>query len=58
MQLRHDGRLEVSVLRDAAAFGALEEEWDELHRSAPAATPFQSWACLYSWWESYGGATS
>ena len=26
MQLRHDGRLEVSVLRDAAAFGALEEE--------------------------------
>jgi CelD/BcsL family acetyltransferase involved in cellulose biosynthesis len=54
MQVHTGGRLDVSVLRDAAAFGALEGEWDELYRHSPAASPFQSWAWLYSWWESYG----
>ncbi len=32
----------------------MEEEWNELYRNAPLATPFQSWAWLYSWWEFYG----
>jgi CelD/BcsL family acetyltransferase involved in cellulose biosynthesis len=32
----------------------LEEEWEELHRNASRATPFHTWAWLYSWWEYYG----
>jgi CelD/BcsL family acetyltransferase involved in cellulose biosynthesis len=45
----------VGVVEDARGFAALEGEWEELYRDSPAATPFQSWAWLYSWWESYGG---
>jgi CelD/BcsL family acetyltransferase involved in cellulose biosynthesis len=30
------------------------EEWEDLYHDSPLATPFQSWAWLYSWWESYG----
>jgi CelD/BcsL family acetyltransferase involved in cellulose biosynthesis len=48
-------RLDTAVLRDATDFASLEEEWDDLYRHSPRATPFQSWAWLYSWWESYGG---
>ncbi len=46
--------LEVSIVEDTRDFAALEEEWEDLHRNSPLATPFQSWAWLYSWWESYG----
>jgi len=46
--------LETLVLDDARDFAALEEEWEDLYRNSPLATPFQSWAWLYSWWESYG----
>jgi CelD/BcsL family acetyltransferase involved in cellulose biosynthesis len=42
------------VLDDTRGFAALEEEWEDLYRECPSATPFQSWAWLYSWWESYG----
>jgi hypothetical protein len=42
------------VLRDTADFASLEGEWDDLYQSCPSATPFQSWAWLYSWWEVYG----
>lgn len=45
---------DVAVIKDAQAFAALEEEWEDLHRASPQATPFQSWAWLYSWWEFYG----
>src|SRR5918999_86631 len=45
--------LEVAVLEDAREFAALEEEWNDLYRNSPLATPFQSWAWLYSWWEYY-----
>ncbi len=45
---------EVEVLEDPRSFEALKEEWGELHRNSPLATPFQSWAWLYSWWEAYG----
>ncbi len=48
----------VEIVEDSWGFAALEEEWDDLHRQSPRATPFQSWAWLYSWWEHYGGATS
>jgi hypothetical protein len=47
-------RLETAVLSDASDFDSLEGEWDELYESCPRATPFQSWAWLYSWWEIYG----
>src|SRR3712207_9136670 len=46
--------LEITVLKDTKRFATLEEEWDKLYRDAPLATPFQSWAWLYSWWEFYG----
>ena len=45
---------EVVVLNDTQAFADLEAEWENLYRNAPLATPFQSWAWLYSWWEYYG----
>jgi hypothetical protein len=47
-------RLEAAVLRSTTEFASLEEEWDGLYESCPSATPFQSWAWLYSWWEVYG----
>jgi CelD/BcsL family acetyltransferase involved in cellulose biosynthesis len=47
-------RLDVAVLTDTQAFAALEKEWDDLYHTCPIATPYQSWAWLYSWWESYG----
>jgi CelD/BcsL family acetyltransferase involved in cellulose biosynthesis len=47
--------LMAEVVEDSRGFAALEEEWDDLHRHSPRATPFQSWAWLYSWWEHYGG---
>jgi CelD/BcsL family acetyltransferase involved in cellulose biosynthesis len=46
--------LDTAILRDAADFASLEREWDDLYHHSPRATPFQSWAWLYSWWESYG----
>src|SRR5215216_5192665 len=45
----------VDFVEDEAGFAALEEEWEDLYEHCPSATPFQSWAWLYSWWESYGG---
>jgi hypothetical protein len=48
------GGCEEVILDDAQDFVALREEWEELYRNAPAATPFQSWPWLYSWWEFYG----
>ena len=47
--------LDTTVLTEAKDFISLEGEWDELYESCPRATPFQSWAWLYSWWEVYGG---
>jgi CelD/BcsL family acetyltransferase involved in cellulose biosynthesis len=46
-------RLQSAVVRDAARFASLKEEWDELYESCPSATPFSSWEWLYSWWEAY-----
>ncbi|MEV6011810.1 GNAT family N-acetyltransferase [Streptomyces sp. NPDC051976] len=45
---------EVTVLRDPAAFAALADEWQALHRRCAAATAFQTHAWLHSWWLSYG----
>jgi CelD/BcsL family acetyltransferase involved in cellulose biosynthesis len=46
--------VDVAILDEDRQFAMLEEEWEELYRQSPAATPFQSWAWLYSWWEYYG----
>jgi CelD/BcsL family acetyltransferase involved in cellulose biosynthesis len=54
LSTRRSKLLRTSVLRTAGEFAALEEEWEDLHRQCPRATPFQSWAWLYSWWEAYG----
>jgi CelD/BcsL family acetyltransferase involved in cellulose biosynthesis len=46
--------LESSVIRNVGDFAALEREWQELYHNSRLATPFQSWAWLYSWWQCYG----
>jgi CelD/BcsL family acetyltransferase involved in cellulose biosynthesis len=46
--------LRTAVLRGTKDFASLKEEWDELYRNCPSATPFSSWEWLYSWWEVYG----
>jgi CelD/BcsL family acetyltransferase involved in cellulose biosynthesis len=48
------GTSEVVITDRDEDFAALEEEWEDLHGNSPLATPFQSWAWLYSWWEHYG----
>ena len=51
-------QLQATVLTEERDFAALEEEWEDLYEHCPSATPFQSWAWLYSWWEYYGRATN
>ncbi|WP_267243125.1 GNAT family N-acetyltransferase [Streptomyces sp. PR69] len=46
--------LAVTLCRDAGDFARLRDEWNALHRSCAAATPFQNHAWLHSWWLSYG----
>jgi CelD/BcsL family acetyltransferase involved in cellulose biosynthesis len=46
--------LDTLVIERTEDFAVLEEEWEDLYRNSPLATPFQSWAWLYSWWEAYG----
>ncbi|MGQ0573014.1 MAG: GNAT family N-acetyltransferase [Pseudonocardia sp.] len=53
-QFRRAG-LDVGLVTDTAGFAALESEWDDLHRHAAGAWPHDSWALLFSWWESCGG---
>jgi CelD/BcsL family acetyltransferase involved in cellulose biosynthesis len=47
-------RPDVAIVDNSRAFSAIEGEWEDLYQNSPLATPFQSWAWLYSWWESYG----
>jgi CelD/BcsL family acetyltransferase involved in cellulose biosynthesis len=47
--------VDVAILDEDRQFAMLEEEWEDLYRHSPTATPYQSWAWLYSWWEYYGG---
>jgi len=53
-QVTGEQRLKTALVRDAAGFSALRQEWDDLYRGCPSATPFSSWEWLYSWWEVYG----
>ena len=45
--------LETTVHTKVGDFTSLEAEWDDLYCHSLRATPFQSWAWLYSWWEVY-----
>lgn len=47
------GSLDVGVVTGTAGFAALEAEWDDLHRHTSGAFPHESWAFLFSWWESH-----
>ena len=40
---------DIAILKEAQEFAALEEEWEDLYHDSARATPFQSWAWLYSW---------
>lgn len=44
----------VEVDDEGAVFDRLAEEWDDLHRRCPEATPFQAHAWLAAWWRHYG----
>src|SRR5437868_873946 len=44
----------VEVVRDAAAWAALEGEWRELHAASPSAAPPLSWDWAREWWRAYG----
>jgi CelD/BcsL family acetyltransferase involved in cellulose biosynthesis len=54
LSTRRSKPLGTEVLTSTEEFAALEAEWEDLYHHSPRATPFQSWAWLYSWWESYG----
>ena len=54
MSTRRNNLPKTEVLTSAEIFAVLEEEWEDLYHHSPRATPFQSWAWLYSWWEFYG----
>lgn len=45
---------QFEILTVEKEFALLREEWEDLYRNSPLATPFQSWDWLYSWWEFYG----
>ena len=50
-----DGQRERIFLVRTPAFDPRPRlSWEELRADCPAATPFQSWAWLYSWWRNYG----
>lgn len=44
----------VDLITGTDDFRRLEHPWQALYEESPAATPFQSWDWLYSWWETYG----
>jgi CelD/BcsL family acetyltransferase involved in cellulose biosynthesis len=46
--------LDAVIFNKEEDFAALEEDWEDLYQNSPHATPFQTWAWLYSWWEFYG----
>ncbi|MCE3248949.1 MAG: glycosyl transferase, group 1, partial [Geminicoccaceae bacterium] len=44
----------IETITATADLEALEGEWTELWRRAPAATPFQAPAWLIPWWRHFG----
>src|SRR5215207_2526961 len=56
MKRRYSRSPNIEIIDDTQHFASLKEEWEDLYQNSAHATPFQSWAWLYSWWESYGEA--
>jgi CelD/BcsL family acetyltransferase involved in cellulose biosynthesis len=54
LRINNKESFNVTIIEGTKEFAALEEEWEDLYLDSPRATPFQSWAWLYSWWEFYG----
>ncbi|SDL94768.1 GNAT family N-acetyltransferase [Nonomuraea jiangxiensis] len=46
--------LTLRVVREAAELAALSADWADLYARSSAATPFQSFGWLRSWWRVYG----
>ncbi|MEV4572287.1 GNAT family N-acetyltransferase [Nonomuraea jabiensis] len=46
--------LTLRVVREGAQLAALSAEWADLYARSSAATPFQSYGWLSSWWRVYG----
>ncbi|MFI9837194.1 GNAT family N-acetyltransferase [Nonomuraea sp. NPDC051941] len=46
--------LTLRVVREGAELAALSAEWADLYARSSAATPFQSYGWLSSWWRVYG----
>jgi CelD/BcsL family acetyltransferase involved in cellulose biosynthesis len=46
----------VRVVTSEAEFDALKPLWQELFRSNPNHTPFQSWEWNFAWWKHFGKA--
>ncbi|MEU8401549.1 GNAT family N-acetyltransferase [Nonomuraea sp. NPDC048892] len=46
--------LTVQVVRDDGDLAALSADWTDLYARSSAATPFQSYGWLCSWWRAYG----
>jgi CelD/BcsL family acetyltransferase involved in cellulose biosynthesis len=47
-------RVRPAGLRRTAFEAIPRNDWDRLHASAPAATPFSSWSFQRAWWDAYG----
>ncbi|MEU6999715.1 GNAT family N-acetyltransferase [Nonomuraea sp. NPDC046570] len=52
--LRTSTALTARVVRDDVELGRMAEDWEELYARSSAATPFQSYAWISSWWRAYG----
>lgn len=46
--------LQIELIRDEAAFLALERDWRALVDGSRLLTPFQSWEWVESWWRHHG----
>jgi CelD/BcsL family acetyltransferase involved in cellulose biosynthesis len=43
--------LNLSIVRDEAAFYALREDWQRLHAASATCSPFQHWEWVQLWWQ-------
>jgi len=46
----------VRIVVSEAEFSALKQPWQDLFRSNPNHTPYQSWEWNYTWWKHFGTA--
>src|SRR5690606_12126623 len=51
---RETGTATVERVSDAARFGAMRGEWNELLADSRSANPFLTWEWLHTWWKHFG----